>query len=539
MKLEDLTMQDIPLSEEIYSIFSTEGICSVREILRALELYKFLSREEIVDIIIGKCPEIDCVAVEHTEIKKAIQYSNVEEQYGVIIHEIDGKNIIVYSSVFEDISEEAISLELAYHNITYKKVTDINYDELLGNLDRKSEYKPLVLFKRFLLEALKYQATDLHFTVEHTDLKVHYPVKYRKDGDLYEMDLFDLDADLNKSIILSLIEHRTQSVSLDVSLSSGVVASSADIFNNGKVELRISAHRVKDGYRCVVRIQEKKTVSFTIPDLGFPKTVQEDLFTLSHKRSGITLITGAIRTGKNTTAYAMANEMIKYPINLISYDSPIEVLMPFAQVDYKDNTEELINYVRLAKKQDIDVAYLNEIPTKDVAFAIKDLVNSSVYVITTLHLDRIWHLPYRLKEYYGESYKDIITQINGVINQKMFPVLCPHCSKATLSNMDQKHSEFLTKWDVEKIFIAKGCHYCTDEVTGHYGTIIGKNQPIVEHIIFTDDLKEQLIQCDETYEMEQVLKRVVKDEKKQSLEYYMVDAIKQGTLSTDALDHIL
>lgn len=539
MILSDLTLQDLDLSEEVFNIFSVEGINSVRDVLRALELYKFLTREEIVAIINAKFPDIDCVTVDYSDVKKAIQYSSIEEQYNVIIHEIDGKNIIVYSSVFNKVAEESLSLELAYHNITYKNVTDLNFDELCDKLDRKSEYRPSILFKRFLLEALRKQATDLHFTVEHSDLKVRYPVKYRKDGNLYEMNLFELDADLNKSIILSLIEHRTQSVSLDVSLSSGVVASSADIFNNGKVELRISAHRVKDGYRCVIRIQEKRTVSFKIPDLGFPDSVQKDLYYLSNKRSGITLITGAIRTGKNTTAYAMANEMVKYPINLISYDSPIEVLMPFAQVDYKDNTDELINYVRLAKKQDIDVAYLNEIPTKEVAFAIQDLVNSSVYVITTLHLDRIWHLPYRLKEYYGDSYKDIITQINGVINQKMFPVLCPHCSKATLSTMDRKHIDFLTKWNVEKIYVARGCPFCKDEDTGHYGTIIGRNQPIVEHIVFTEDLKEQLIQCKEPYDMEQVLKRVVRDQKRQSLEHYMADAIRQGTLSTDALDYIL
>lgn len=78
---------------------------------------------------------------------------------------------------------------------------------------------------------------------------------------------------------------------------------------------------------------------------------------------------------------------------MISYDSPIEVLMPFPQVDYKDDPKRLLDCVRLAKKQDIDIAFLNEIPSKDVAFAVKDLVTSSIGVITTLHLNRIWDLP--------------------------------------------------------------------------------------------------------------------------------------------------
>jgi type II secretory ATPase GspE/PulE/Tfp pilus assembly ATPase PilB-like protein len=238
--------------------------------------------------------------------------------------------------------------------------------------------------------------------------------------------------------------------------------------------------------------------------------------------------------------YAMANETISEPISVISYDSPIEVAMPFAQVDYRDNEEELLNYVRLAKKQDVDIAYLNEIPTKNVAFAIKDLVNSSVYVITTMHLDRIWHLPYRLKEYYGESYKDIITQINGVVNQKMFSVLCPNCRKQTLisSAKYSEHYEFLKEHSASRIYTSAGCHMCNDTVTGTSGIVIGKNQPIVEHIVFTDEIKDELLKCTEAYEMESVIKKFVKD-KHQALEDYMIRAIEDGVISSDSLQQII
>lgn len=541
MDLNNLELNDFALQEEVNNIFIVEGIITIRDILRVLEQYKFKTRQEIVHTISTKYPDINCVYVSREEVNRQIQYYTIEEQYNVIIHAIDGKNIIVYSSVFSDTREEALSLDLAYQSIEYRKVTDLNFEELAGISSDTYEYKPSILFKRFLIEALRNHATDLHFTVIHNDLQARYPVMYRKDGDLYEMNLFNLNKELNKSITFSLVEQKTAAVSLDVALSSGVTSSIPDIFNNGKVELRVSAHRVKDGYRCTIRIQEKKTVNLKISDLGFAEEVQKDLYYLAHKRSGITLITGAIRTGKNTTAYAMANEMIEEPINLISYDSPIEILMPFAQVDYRDNPVELINYVRLAKKQDIDVAYLNEIPTKDVAFAVKDLVNSSVYVITTMHLDRIWHLPYRLKEYYGESYKDIITQINGVINQKMFSVLCPHCRKETLitSASEFKQVEFLKEYNARRIYTAKGCTFCIDKVTGKSGYVIGRNQPVAEHILFTEELKESLVQCKEAYEMEIVLKKYVKEHKKQSLEFYIVDAIEQGIFGVEALNHII
>lgn len=535
----DLDIRRFPVSEEMLNILEVEGVSDIREILLVFEKYKFLTRDVIIQTIKCQYPEINLENVNPQDVRREIQFSKFEEEYNVIIHAVDGKNIVVYSPLFENIAEERFSLDLPFHNIEHHKVTDINFMELQGMVTTGG-YNPNILFKRFLLEAVALHATDLHFTVEHHDLKVRYPVKYRKDGVLYEMKLFELNQQLNKELIMNFIEQKTSSVSLDVALSSGVTTSASDIFNNGNVELRISAHRVKDGYRCVIRIQEKKTVSMKIADLGFPVAVQRDLLRLSHKRSGFTLITGAIRTGKNTTACAMANEMVTAPISMISYDSPIEILMKFAQVDYRDDPQELLNYVRLAKKQDIDVAYINEIPTKDVAFAIRDLVNSSVYVLTTMHLDRIWHLPYRLKEYYGDNYKDMITQINGVINQKMFSVLCPNCRKQTLisSAKCDEHYEFLKNHNVSKIYTSVGCHLCKDEVTGSSGTVIGKNQPIVEHLIFTDEIKDELLKCTEAFEMESVLKKYVK-ENKQSLEDYMLKAIETGVISSDALEQII
>ena len=536
MERERLALRDIKLSEEVYNIFEVEGITDIAKVLYMLEIYKFMTRSEILNLLRLKYPEEEFDDVE--ELNRELQFSKIESEYGVLVHLADGRNIIVYSEIYHDVATYEISLELARYNIKYCKLTRANFEQLGGFSGEK--LLPSILFKRFLLEALKFGATDLHFTTEHKDGLVQYPVYYRRDGFLYRMNLFELDSELNKSIIMNLIEKKTSSASLDVALSCGVTASAADVFNNGEVELRISAFKVKDGYRCVSRIQQKKTVSFTIGELGFPANVQQALRVITKKRSGLTIIAGAIRTGKNTTAYALANEMLKDPINMLSFDSPIEVLMPFAQVDYREDPDELLNYVRLAKKQDVDIVYLNELPTKEVAFAAKDLVNSSVHVITTIHLDRIWHLPYRLKEYYGESYKDIITQINGVFTQKMFPVLCPHCRKSVLASdvATEDQNKILRKWNVQQVYKSFGCENCRDVENNSFGYVIGHNQPSVEFLLFSNELKEQLVLCQHPYEMEMILRKSVQ-EREQSLEKSIVDMIRAGMYDVSALDQIL
>ena len=48
------------------------------------------------------------------------------------------------------------------------------------------------------------------------------------------------------------------------------------------------------------------------------------------------------------------------------------------------------------------ISVLNEIPNSDVAFAVRDLVNSAIGVITTTHVDRVWHVPNKLNEFFME-----------------------------------------------------------------------------------------------------------------------------------------
>lgn len=533
-----LSLKDFNLREQVLSIFETHKIMRLPDIIYTLELYKFRTREDILDILGKEYPDEVFMSFDH--IDREDTFLDFEKKYNVLVNRTSPKNVDVLYPVFSEIPKNSILLNLGKYEIRFVAITRLNF-EYLFTPDYKPVYDPDILFKRILLEAIDLHATDLHFTVKHNDLIPSYPIEYRRDGILIPMNLFTLDQQMNKDIIYRLIERRTDSNSLDIAQSSGVIASSEDIFQDGKIELRIAANKVKDGYRCVLRIQQKTTVSMKISELGFPERVQQDISTLASKRSGITFITGAIRTGKNTTAFAMANEMIESDnISLISYDSPVEVLMAFPQVDYMEDPERLLNCVRLAKKQDINVCFLNEIPSKQVAFAVQDLANSSIYVITTMHLDRIWHLPYRLYEYYGEGYKDVISQINGCINQKMFGVVCPHCRKEVLvsSLSDVRKQQFLSERGINTVYASEGCSVCRDELTGKFGTIKGRNQPYVEHLLFSDDFKSSLLACDHAWQMEAKIKEAVKKQAT-SLEDYMTQGIREGSLSVDALDYIL
>lgn len=537
-----LNVRDFGLQKEVVKIFESKIYSDNTELITDLEIYKFMSRNEILKHLKFEFPELIFENVKSVNRKE--EFLTIEGRYGILLDHIDSKSVKVIKSVFQTLDQTNLELDLKqFKEIEIVNITDVNFREL-SEYGYRPKYDPMILFKRILIEVIKLNGTDLHFGVIHRNMRAEYPIQYRVNGDLYDLDLFTLDKELNHSIISTLVETKTSANSLDLSLPDGITANSSDILDNGNVELRIAANKVKDGLQCVIRIQEKKTFSYTIDSLGFSKEAQDFLMWLSKKRSGITLITGAIRTGKNTTAFALANEMIKYPIKMIDYSSPIEVLMPFNQVDYLADENNLLACVRLAKKQDVNVAFLNEIPSKEVAFAVKDLVNSSIHVITTIHMDRIWHLPYKLNEYYGDSYKDVISQINGVMNQKMFDVMCPNCREAypTSSISDLAKKAFLEERGLQNVWVAKGCEKCVSTVkhSGHNktGSVIGANQPYVEFLRFDDKLKSRLLACDHAWQMEEIIKEVVR-ENKNTLEDTMFDGIQRGVLDYNALDYIL
>ena len=537
-----LNVRDFGLQKEVVKIFESKIYSDNTELITDLEIYKFMSRDEILKHLKFEFPELIFENVKSVNRKE--EFLTIEGRYGILLDHIDSKSVKVIKSVFQTLDQTNLELDLKqFKEIEIVNITDVNFREL-SEYGYRPKYDPMILFKRILIEVIKLNGTDLHFGVIHRNMRAEYPIQYRVNGDLYDLDLFTLDKELNHSIISTLVETKTSANSLDLSLPDGITANSSDILDNGNVELRIAANKVKDGLQCVIRIQEKKTFSYTIDSLGFSKEAQDFLMWLSKKRSGITLITGAIRTGKNTTAFALANEMIKYPIKMIDYSSPIEVLMPFNQVDYLADENNLLACVRLAKKQDVNVAFLNEIPSKEVAFAVKDLVNSSIHVITTIHMDRIWHLPYKLNEYYGDSYKDVISQINGVMNQKMFDVMCPNCREVypTSSIRDLAKKAFLEERGLQNVWVAKGCEKCISTVkhSGHNktGSVIGANQPYVEFLRFDDKLKSRLLACDHAWQMEEIIKEVVR-ENKNTLEDTIFDGIQRGVLDYNALDYIL
>lgn len=461
---------------------------------------------------------------------KCSELQYIEENYDVLTEYVNETTVNIISDPFMDVDFDMVESNLfTFDNLNYVCVTPFNYLELKGKVP-PLDYR--VLCQILVADCKKLKGSDIHITCGYKNMEPSYWVDYRIDNRIVQANTIPFDSDRNKNLIFCIVSKLTNSNHNDIEVS-GLSTRVEDPLDNHKYILRLTTERTICGYHCVIRIQDMKTVSLEIDQLGFDLPSTQTLKYLTNKSSGLTLITGPIRSGKNTTAFALANSYLRQPLRLIDYSSPVETLMDFSQIDYNDDIERLVSCIKNCKKQDTDIAFINEIPSSDVAFAVRDLVNSSVGVITTMHVERIWHLPNKLHDYYGEGYKDLIGQINAICNQKMLVKQCSKCQEiSSIKNLEKPLADMLTFYGVETYYTNKGCDECIN------GSIPGAVQPYVEILRFTEKIKQDLLKCAHPYEMVTYLYELVQREKL-SLEYKLTDAVRLGKIVPESLYTII
>lgn len=525
----------IPIDKRLEISFEDDNIVSGEKYLYALELYKIYNRSELVERL-NKIIGLTGFIKDVSHIEPLDKYNSIEYDFNVLIRDNENGSIDVYTNMYNEIEEYRIALALNATDdlITIHKVTPYNWAEL-SNHTSMNDYNNLIVFRKIIMDASDSSAEDVSFDHimvrdDNNRFKANAIIRFKIRGEHVLYNGFKLSVLHQSKMLKDIIALLCPNSSLDIDTIEGIQTSIADTFGDGSVSLRFTAKPTVCGYSCTVRLQNMKTVSLQIEELGFPLEQQIILNRLAKKTTGLTLITGAKGSGKNTTAFAIANSMQKYPVKIQDFSSPVEVYMPFTQIDYNNNVEKLVNLCRLSKKEATEVIMLNEIPDQSVAFAVQDLVNSSTHVITTTHIDRVWHFPFKLYELYGEDYRNIISQLNAVINQKMFYKQCKHCASRTgiIGIEDINIENFMISRGYNYHYINDGCSKCTN------GVDLNGVQPYAEIFVLTPSIKSDLQKCSKPYEMENYIKEYMLS-KGLSFEYSLSKAVDEGNLSIDNL----
>ena len=533
------------------------------DILLNLELYQLMTRDEILlNLASSDKPYVNCEStITPNELYDRLDVLQ-ENNLMVMSFSKENSELILIGTEFDKL-QPSLSVNFSeFNSFKILYVTPLNYRILeRGPKCIFSLYNPITYYKRIVYDALEQHCSDIHLrcnmTKDPSDIaemsENFYTAVLDKDGSVkdtlengiyYEYKVyfrilnnyvyqpqFKYNKELFESTIERIVADKTLGVSMDLNTARGVTSSWLNPLYDGSCNIRISTQKCVGGHLLVGRIQTLDTTTMKIDELGFDSKTTECIRDLSTYTSGVLFVTGPVRSGKNTTVNGIVNELKSKELCISEYSSPIEIVNPFTQIDYNASDEELRGCMETIKKQDVNIAILNELPRKEIATSVVDLVNSSIYVITTFHLNRIWHLPYKLQNYFGDDYKTLITSINGVINQKMFVNQCPHCLRETgnLDRLTPFQKRLMDKYNLKTYKFSEGCPKCKH--TGLSNSV----QPYAEYLIFTRELKSKLLHCNEPYEMEEIIMDAI-EKNQTSLEDSVSRGIIDGRLNPTAFD---
>ncbi len=213
--------------------------------------------------------------------------------------------------------------------------------------------------------------------------------------------------------------------------------------------------------------------------LGFGDYEEKLFYRLRAVPVGISIIAGPTGSGKSTT---LQRNMIKllqeknYEINLLTVEDPPEYpipgarQMPVTNANTEEEKDEQFNKaLAAALRSDPDVIMVGEVRTLSAAqLAFKGAL-SGHGMWTTLHANSAPAIITRLMDMGVEPFKlQDPGLMKGLISQRLFRKLCPHCRISVKERLDtpsvQRLKVALGDFGIENTYMrGPGCKYCNNQ----------------------------------------------------------------------------
>lgn len=349
----------------------------------------------------------------------------------------------------------------------------------ISSVEKLVEGSPIInLVNYLILQAVRKGASDIHIEPSRT----HSVVRFRVDGQLLEV--LRPRRDVHPAIVsrikvmakMDIAEHRVpQDGRCQVSVE-------------GKdVDLRISTMPTVLGEKVVLRVLDRRRVSFNLNLLGLPDDLLDEVKRLLAKPYGLLLVTGPTGSGKTTTLYS-AIELIKsVHRNIVTIEDPVEYQLELINQLQVDSSRSL-NFPRALRailRQDPDVIMVGEIRDAETAQVAVQAALTGHLVLSTLHTNDSAGAVTRLRDMGVDSYK-IAAALVGVIAQRLVRTVCPKCCMSYYPSgelLDVIHYE----GNKRRSFVrGEGCRECFD--TGFQG-----RTGIYEVLSVNQELRELLL----------------------------------------------
>ena len=394
-------------------------------------------------------------------------------------HELEIETLLAGES---DISR-AIDLyyghELSIDGILHEIETgEIDYRSIASTLDEYSQ--PVVrLIDALLTDAVKHDASDIHFEPEESFLRI----RYRIDGILRQ--------------IRALHKSYWPAMAVRIKVMSGMNIAETRAPQDGRISLNISGRSVDfrvaaqptiHGENIVLRILDRQKGIVPLDQLGLDQLQITEVRRMIARPEGIILLTGPTGSGKTTTLYSILNHINEEGVNIMTLEDPVEY--PLAMVRQTSVAEaaklDFANGIRSMMRQDPDVILVGEIRDEDTADMAFRAAMTGHQVYSTLHTNSAIGAIPRLLDI-GVLPDIMAGNIIGVIAQRLVRRLCPHCRTPYQASPAEARILGLPEDAAQQLYRPGSCEQCNHR--GYKGRLA-----IMEVLRMDGDIDE-LIAC--------------------------------------------
>src|SRR5258706_4051078 len=281
-------------------------------------------------------------------------------------------------------------------------------EDLLDNASRAPVIK---LVNLILFEAVKSNASDVHVQPYEDRLMV----RTRIDGVLY--DAFSLPKNIQEEVISRVKVMGRMNIAEKRLSQDGRATVQVGERN---IDLRIASLPTSYGERIVIRLLDKSTRLYSLPEIGMDERTLGRFGQLINVEHGLILVTGPTGSGKSTTLYSVLRQLNSKEKNILTLEDPIEYQLDgISQTQVSDKKGmTFASGLRSVLRQDPDIIMVGEIRDLDTAtMAIQSSLTGHL-VFSTLHTNDAASAVTRLLDLGIEPYL-VASSVVGVLAQRL------------------------------------------------------------------------------------------------------------------------
>ncbi|HMM46430.1 MAG TPA: ATPase, T2SS/T4P/T4SS family [Thiobacillaceae bacterium] len=328
---------------------------------------------------------------------------------------------------------------------------EVDYASL--NPDTEEYTQPVVrLVGALLTDAVKREASDIHFEPEHAFLRI----RYRVDGVLEQV------RSLHKTYWPGILVRLKVLSGMNIAETRAPQDGRMSLMLNGRsIDFRVSSQPGIHGENLVLRILDREKSIVPLERMGFTDTALRELQLMMARPEGILVVTGPTGSGKTTTLYSMLSHLNSENVNIMTLEDPVEYPVTLMRQSSVNESLKLdfASGIRSIMRQDPDIILVGEIRDQETAEMAFRAAMTGHQVFTTLHTNSALGVFPRLMDI-GIRPGILSGNIIGVVAQRLVRKLCPRCKEAYTADEHEARILGVDPAETTRIFRAAGCGAC-------------------------------------------------------------------------------